>query len=157
MFDEIDQKLIQIIQTDIPLTLDPYGDIAREIGCSKTEVIQRLQSYSQSGRLKRISAVLHHRDAGYKYNGMLACIIPEDKIEAAGSALAAITQVSHCYERKTDSEWPYNLYGMVHGHTHEEVEQVVSNFVSKMQIQHYQILYSIEELKKASMIFFNPL
>lgn len=154
MFDEIDQKLIQIIQSDIPLTLDPYGDIAIEIGCSKNEVIQRLQSYSQSGVLKRIGAVLHHRDAGFRFNGMLACVVSEEKIEATGHALAAIPQVSHCYERKTDPEWPYNLYGMVHGHTQEDVEQIASNFVSKMQIQQYQLLFSIEELKKSSMEFF---
>lgn len=154
MFDELDQKLIQILQADIPLTLDPYGDIARETGCSKAEVMKRLQKYFQSGILKRIGAILHHRGAGYPYNGMLACIIAEDKIEAVGRFLAAIPQVSHCYERKTDPEWPYNLYGMVHGHTQEEVEQVVSNFVREMRIQQYQILYSTEELKKASMKYF---
>jgi len=154
MFDELDQKLIQIIQSDIPLTPDPYGDIAMEIGCSKTEVIKRLQSYSQSGILKRISAVLHHRDAGYQFNGMLVCIISEDKIENVGRTLAAIPQISHCYERKTDPQWPYNLYGMVHGHTQEEVEQVVSNFVRKMQIQQYLILFSTEELKKTSMKYY---
>lgn len=154
MFDELDQKLIRILQADIPLTLDPYGDIARETGCSKAEVIGRLQGYLQSGVLKRVGAILHHRDAGYPFNGMLACIVAEDEIEAAGQFLAAIPQVSHCYERKTDQEWPYNLYGMVHGHTQEEVEQAVSNFVQKMGIQQYQILYSTEELKKASMKYF---
>jgi DNA-binding Lrp family transcriptional regulator len=154
MFDELDKKLIGIIQSDIPLTLDPYGDIAREIGCSKAEVILRLRKYLQSGILKRIGAVLNHRDAGYKFNGMLACVVGEDQIEAAGRALAAIPQVSHCYERKTDPQWPYNLYGMAHGRTREEVERVVSNFVREMQIRKYQILYSMEELKKVSMKFF---
>jgi siroheme decarboxylase len=154
MFDELDQKLIQAIQADIPLTVDPYGDIAKKIGCSKEEVLGRLHRYTKNGTLKRIGAILNHRESGFPINGMFAGVVPKKQLEEAGTRLAAIPQVSHCYERKTYPNWPYNLYGMVHGKTKSEVEQVVKAFVQELQIQEYQILYSTEELKKSSMKYF---
>jgi DNA-binding Lrp family transcriptional regulator len=154
MFDEIDQKLIQAIQADIPLTLDPYGDIAKTIGCSKEEVLIRLHSYAENGILKRIGAILHHRDSGFPINGMFACVVPEGQMGEAGERLASLPQVSHCYERKTYPNWPYNLYGMIHGKTKSDVELVVKAFVQDMKIQKYEILYSTEELKKSSMKYF---
>ena len=43
MFDKIDISIIKSVQEDMPLTLDPYGDIAKNIGCNRTEVIKRLK------------------------------------------------------------------------------------------------------------------
>lgn len=154
MFDAVDQKLIREIQEDIPLTPDPYGAIAQKIGCSKEEVLRRLQSYAAAGILKRIGAILHHRELGFTVNGMFVCVVAPEQTEKVGAQLAALPQVSHCYERKTHPDWPYNLYAMCHGRTLAELEEVVAAFVREMEIREYEILYSTAELKKSSMKFF---
>lgn len=154
-FDLIDKALIRKIQKDIPLTVDPYESIAKEIGCSKDEVLERLQKMSESGLLRRIGAILKHRDSGYPVNGMIVCQVPEEKIEEAAARLSSFPQVSHCYQRKAYPDWPYNLYAMTHGKLEEEVENVVESFILEMDIKVYDILYSTEELKKTSMVFFS--
>ena len=154
MFDEIDKLLIREVQENMPLSLDPYGDIARKIGCTKEEVIKRLKNYSENGIMKRMVAILYHRDSGYPENGMLAAVVPERLLVDAGNKLSAEPNVTHCYERKSYVNWPYNLYAMIHGKTRNHVEGIVENFVNEMNVEDYQILYSVEEFKKTSMQYF---
>lgn len=154
MFNEKDRLLIREIQGNIPLTGDPYGDIAKKVGCSKDEVLRRLESYFEKGIIKRIAAILNHRDSGYTENGMFTAVVPVDKIENAGKKLTSVPNVTHCYERKCYLEWPYNLYAMIHGKSKEEVESLVKDFVHEMDIKDYQILYSTKEFKKTSMKYF---
>lgn len=154
MFDNNDKHLIQAIQQDIPLTLDPYGKLAEKIGCTKKEVLRRLQNLSDRGILKRIGAILRHRDSGYTVNGMLVCEVDKERIEWVGMKLSMLTNVSHCYERKGYTDWPYNLYAMVHAKTKSEMEQVVNSFTKEVGIKNYNILYSVKELKKSSMRYF---
>jgi DNA-binding Lrp family transcriptional regulator len=153
-FDELDQRLIREVQADIPLTLDPYGEIAARLGCGRDEVLRRLRNYAEQGIMKRVGAILHHRDSGFAANAMLVCAVAEERIAEAGERLAGLPQVSHCYQRLTTPDWPYNLYGMIHGRTTDEVERLARQFVVAMGIAEYQILYSVRELKKTSLKFF---
>ncbi len=156
-FDSIDIQLIREIQEDIPLTKDPYGDIAKKIGCPKQEVLDKLHRYQNEGRLKRISIILNHKDSGFEVNGMFVCVVPKEKVEEYGNKLAAISQVSHCYIRKSYPEWPYNLYGMIHGKEQKDVESIVKCFIEDTEICEYKVLYSLKELKKTSMKYFNSI
>ena len=40
-------------------------------------------------------------------------------------AMAAFPGVSHCYQRPTYPDWPYNLFSMTHGRTKDECEAVL--------------------------------
>ena len=39
--------------------------------------------------MKRIVAILNHRDSGYPENGMLAAVVPKDVLIGAGQNLSA--------------------------------------------------------------------
>jgi siroheme decarboxylase len=154
MFDQLDKLLVKEIQDNIPLSLDPYGEIAEKIGCTRKEVLLRLQKLKEKGYIKRIVAILHHRDSGYSENGMFAAAVPSGQIEEAGRILSRSSRVTHCYERKKYQYWPYNLYAMIHGRNKVEVETVVDNFTRSMEIEDYQLLYSTHEFKKTSLKYF---
>lgn len=154
LLDNIDIAIIKEIQDNIPLTVDPFGDIAEKVRCSKSEVLSRLERMVDSGIVRRIGSVLYHGNAGFKANGMFVCVVPDEQVEEAGRKLASIPGVSHCYQRRTYDNWPYNLYGMIHGRTKSEVEAIVKDFVEDMFISQYKILFSIHELKKVSMKYF---
>ncbi|TCL70909.1 DNA-binding Lrp family transcriptional regulator [Hydrogenispora ethanolica] len=152
--DLTDELLIREIQRDIPLNLDPYATIAEKIGCSKEEVIARLRTMRQEGSLRRIGAVLHHQVSGFTVNAMLVCKVSAGLVLAAGQQLAGLPEVSHCYQRRPQPDWPYNLYAMMHHRTRSEIEQAVAGFVGAFGIEEYELLYSIEELKKTSLVYF---
>ncbi|MFA5293709.1 MAG: radical SAM protein [Phycisphaerae bacterium] len=66
---------------------------------------------------------------------------------AAAEYLCQLPQVSHCYERQTLTNWPYNIYAMIHEKSVERIEQIVTQVVSEFKISKFQILPTIRSLK----------
>ncbi len=151
--DELEKRLIAELQENIPLTENPYLALGERLGISEDEVVRLLRKLKESGRLKRIGAVLRHQRSGYSANAMVVFRLPERDIERTGSELAESPLVSHCYRRAPCDGWPYTLYAMMHGKTDEEIESFVRRFASAHGIDDYRILRSEEELKKSSMLY----
>lgn len=148
--DDMDLLLVRELQGELPLTPDPYGDLAAKLGRPVDEVLLRLRAMGDEGTLKRIGAVLKHRNAGFTANGLFVCLVPEERIDEAGRSLAARGEVSHCYRRTPYPDWPYNLYAMIHGTSEEEVLRIAEAFVREEGASEHEILFSTEELKKTS-------
>ncbi len=61
----------------------------------------------ERGLLRRVAAILFHRRAGFSANGMGVWRVPEDRIAELGPRMAAFRGISHCYQRPTYADWPY--------------------------------------------------
>ena len=99
--DQLDKKIIKALETDIPLILNPYQKIAEDLNIDRAELLTRLQTLKERKILKRISAILHHRDSGYQANGMFVCHFNKQEIDELGKEISELEAVSHCYQRKT--------------------------------------------------------
>lgn len=152
--DEVDRKIISATQAGLPLTLHPYHDVASEIGLDVKEVISRMQRMTDLGVIRRTGIVPNHYKLGFKSNGMSVWHVPENKITELGAKVGSLDFVSHCYQRPQFlPEWPYNLFAMVHGTSHEEVDkkvQVISDLLADDDLAH-QILFSSKILKKTGL------
>ena len=69
-----------------------------------------LAHYEKIGVMRRYAAILRHRDAGFVANGMIVWKVPKERISEVGETLGAFPQVSHCYERPSYPDWPYNVF-----------------------------------------------
>ena len=149
--NEVDRAIMKAVEGDIPLHTDPFGSIAESVGCSRDHVLNRLKDWKQKGFLRRIGAVLHHRESGYGANAMIVCEVARNRIKRVSEKIASFENVSHCYQRRTHPGWPYNVYAMVHGRTGEDVEAFAAEIAGDKGVKRYRILYSTEEIKKTSM------
>ncbi|MCW8935676.1 MAG: Lrp/AsnC family transcriptional regulator [Gammaproteobacteria bacterium] len=152
--DDIDRKVISATQAGLPLTLHPYHDVAEQIGLKVEEVIARLQNMTDQGIIRRTGVVPNHYKLGFKSNGMSVWNVPDDKIKALGKKVGSLEFVSHCYQRpRFLPEWPYNLFAMVHGTSHEEVNEKVKKISELLAAddEGHQILFSSRILKKTGL------
>lgn len=154
MLDELDKKIISIMQDDFPIVSEPYREIASMVGISEDELLERLKRYKQSGKIRKMGAVLKHREVGYAANGLCAWIVPEEKIQEVGKIFSKSTVVTHCYARLTQPGWPYNFYTMLHASTREECHAVAEDLAKQAGIYEYIMLFSTKEWKKNSMQYF---
>ena len=83
-------------------------------------------AFLETGQMRRYAAVLAHRNAGFVQNGMGVWKVPEERLDECGAAMAAFRGVSHCYQRPTYPDWPYNLFSMTHGRTKADCEAVLA-------------------------------
>ena len=154
MLSDIEKKLISQIQEDIPLTSQPYREMAQRLKITEEEVLQILQDLCDRGVIRRFGATLRHQKSGYAANAMVAWQVDEDRIEEVGKAMASFKQVSHCYRRNPTNGWPYNLYTMIHANDEESCRQTARNMAREAAVENYSLLFSRKELKKTSMEYF---
>ena len=152
--DASDRRLISRMCGDIGDSLNPWRQVAEDAGLPEEEVLTRLEVYREKGMLRRVGAMLRHRSAGFEANGMSAWKVPADDVERVGELMAAVPEISHCYERPPVPDWPYNVYGMIHAATENEVRELANRIAKETGITDYQILFSGREFKKSSVHYF---
>ncbi len=150
-----DVPFVRALQLDLPLVPRPFAETAGQFGLSEGELLDRGRELEAAGILRRFSAVLRHRKAGYKANGMACWVVSPDRIEEVGRYAAGFPQVSHCYQRLAyPPRWPYTLFTMIHGQTEAEVEAVVAQIANETRLARYEVLYSTREFKKERVKYF---
>jgi DNA-binding Lrp family transcriptional regulator len=152
--DAIDRRLIRATQEGLPLSAQPYHQLAAMLHLSPEEVMTRLRRMLATGIIRRIGAVPNHYSLGYRANGMSVWDVADDDVAEAGSEVGALDFVSHCYHRPRHPPlWPYNLFAMVHGRDREEVEGKVAQIAKLLGAREigHAVLYSTRILKKTGL------
>jgi len=150
----LERAIVRKLQEDLPLVKEPYKHIADELGISEQELLSKINEMKDKKMLRRIGAILHHRTVGFKANAMVVWHVSEDRMMEVAHIMISFPQVSHCYERRTLPNWPYNLYTMIHSESLEVCEAIISQIIKITNIDTYEVLYSTKELKKSSMKYF---
>jgi DNA-binding Lrp family transcriptional regulator len=145
---EQDRAVINAAQRDLPLESRPFTGMAEAAGLDEEMFLARCRSLLDRGVMRRYGAAVNHRRAGYTANAMACWNIPADKVDEMGRRLAARREVSHCYERETNLQWPYNLFAMIHGHDRETCREIVREASEMSGWRDCLVLFSTRELKK---------
>lgn len=149
-----DKKLINALSKGIPFVLNPFEELAEETELSEEEVLKRIRRYQISGLIRRFGATLRHDRVGFTANAMSVWAISNDRVNEVGNLIASYKEVTHCYERVSHHDWPYNLYAMIHGKSKNECERIAADISKKAGINEYKLLYSTKEFKKTNMEYF---
>jgi len=150
---QIDRAIINILQQDLPLTTYPFSNMATQLNIDEEKFLNHCQSLKKRGIIRRFGASINHNQAGFKGNAMTCWIAPPDIIEIAGHKLASLKEVSHCYERKTNSMWPHNLFAMIHSNTREICQEIARKISDETGLSDYVMLFSTKEFKKTRVIY----
>jgi DNA-binding Lrp family transcriptional regulator len=155
MMDKTDKKIISVIQGDLPLHPSPFAVLAERIGMTEKALLERIRDLKEEGVVRRFGATLRHQEAGFSSNAMIAWLAPDDRIDEIGTIFARFREVTHCYHRATQKEWPYNLYTMVHGSNREACRRIAERLSRSAEVSDYLLLFSEKEFKKTSMAYFS--
>ena len=156
--DEKERRIIRAMQGVTEVRPDYFAALAEQVGLREWDLLSTLEIWRRKGRLKRIGLLLNHRKSGYAANGM-CCFRIDGETTEAGRALAALDEVTHCYERPTCAEFPYNLFAMVHGTSISEAERQFGMLKDRLAVlatppASSVMLLSTKEYKKTSMVFY---
>lgn len=152
----MDIAAIRELQEDFPLVPEPYRPMAERIGSSEAGLFDVARSLRLQGYLRRVAAVLHHREVGFRANAMGVWVVPPERSEEVGKIMGSFKGVSHCYLRPTYPDWPYNIFTMVHGQKAEDCQELIGAISHAAGITEYALLYSTKEYKKIRLKYFNP-
>jgi DNA-binding Lrp family transcriptional regulator len=145
---------IRALQTDLPAISEPWAPLAERYGFGVDALLAQGHEFLATGQMRRFAAVLAHRNAGFVYNGMGVWVVPTEDAAEIGRRMAAFTGVSHCYQRPTYPDWPYNVFSMTHGRSRDECEAVLRAISEETGLTDYIVLYSVREYKKTRLQYF---
>jgi siroheme decarboxylase len=147
---------IRELQEDLPIVVEPYAPMAERIGIPEARLFALAAEMQTQGYLRRMAAVLHHREAGFRANAMGVWVVPPERQEAVGRIMGSFKGVSHCYLRPTYPDWPFSIFSMVHGQKDADCQAIIDAIARATGISEYGLLYSTKEYKKIRLRYFTP-
>ncbi len=94
-----DLRLIDYLHGGFPLTDRPYLDVARELGWTEAQVLERLRALLNDGVLTRFGPLFQIERAGGQFV-LAAMVVPPARYEEVTQQLNAIPEVAHNYRRE---------------------------------------------------------
>lgn len=120
--DELDRKLLDIIQADFPLAPRPYLELGRRLGIGELEAYERVRKMRSSGLIRRLGANFQSSRLGFA-STLCAAKVPPDRLQAFIEAVNAIPGVTHNYER----DHVYNIWFTLICRSREEASAILKD------------------------------
>ncbi len=152
--DPIDRAIVVATQDGLPLVDKPYHEVARQVGISADEVMNRMERLLADGAIRRIGVVPNHYALGYKFNGMTVWDVADEDIPEAGRRVGELDFVSHCYHRPRHlPDWPYSLFAMIHAKEKAAADSLVERVAEALGplSRGHMVLFSSRILKKTGL------
>lgn len=152
---EIEVAAVRAFQELFMVTATPFEEPAALHGFASSAALLAVgNALLEHGLMRRFSAVLRHREAGFGANGMVVWEASDEECMRAGPIMATFAKVSHCYQRPAYDDWPYSLFTMIHGRATEEVDECIDALRRATGLEAHRVLYSTTEFKKARVRYF---
>lgn len=106
--DDVDQQLLNTIQTSFPLVTRPFEALGQALGLDEDEVMRRYARLKDERIIRQVSAIFDTRKLGYR-SSLVATAVDESRVDEAAEIINRHPGVSHNYRR--DHE--FNLWWTV--------------------------------------------
>ncbi len=140
--DGIDRRILDIIQTQFPLSPTPFKEVGERLGIGEEEVIERIRALKEKGIIRRIGATFEPRKLGFT-STLCAASVPEERIEEFVAVVNSYPGVTHNYERDHD----YNIWFTLIGRSKEEIERSIAEIEERTGIRGIKNLPTIRRFK----------
>jgi len=128
--DNIDKKLLDIVQGKFPLVAEPYGEIASLLEISEADVLSRLEKLKNDGIIRRIGAIFESKKLGYS-STLCAMRVPDQRVDEVAGIINEYVGVTHNYLR----EHHYNIWFTITARSQQELQKIMAEIREKSGIQ----------------------
>lgn len=93
-----DGRLLNVLQSGVPLVERPFADMGAPVGLSEGDVISRIAALKEARIVRQISAIFDTRSLGYQ-SSLVAMRVPPARENEAAAVVNRHPGVSHNYRR----------------------------------------------------------
>jgi DNA-binding Lrp family transcriptional regulator len=141
--DEVDKKILMLLQKGIPFCNRPYQQMADEIGgISEEEVIRRIGVLKREHIIRRMSGFFNSRKLGYT-SVLCAIRVPEEHIEEVAALLNRFPGITHNYLR----QHTYNMWFTLISGSKEELDKILQIIEQDERVEKVLRFYSQKRFK----------
>jgi len=119
MMTTLARQILDQYQRGLPLSSNPYAEMAENLGVSEQEVINTLRQLREQNIITRVGPVFDHHKAGA--STLVAMAVPPERLDAIADYINQYDAVNHNYAREHD----YNLWFVVTAADQTALEQTL--------------------------------
>jgi len=119
MMDELDRKIINVLQSGFPLSNEPYAEVAAQMGITETELITRLQGLLDNKTLSRFGPMYDAQKMGGSFS-LVAIQVPEEDFDTVTEVVNSYSEVAHNYQR----DHKFNMWYVIATETPVQIGEV---------------------------------
>jgi DNA-binding Lrp family transcriptional regulator len=126
VLDDIDRRLLDIIQTDFPLCPRPYAELGRRLGIAEKKALDRVRALRKKQVIRRLGANFQSSGLGF-VSTLCAAKVPEERLENFIAVVNAEPGVTHNYLRGHS----YNVWFTLISPSREEARAVLDGITER--------------------------
>ncbi len=128
--DQLDKDLLNLIQSNFPISPEPFKEIGEVLGISEEEVIERVKRLKENGIIRRIGASLNSQALGHT-STLLGAKVPEERLESFVEEVNKYPGVTHNYLRDHD----YNVWFTFIAKDRATIDKALEEIKGRSQVQ----------------------
>lgn len=133
--NELDHRILQVLQDEFPLSERPYEILTEKLGICCDELWQRTERLLDLGVIRRIGASLDSRKLGYS-STLAAISVEAGQVEQAAEIIGRYPEVTHSYLR--DDE--FNIWFTVIAADNKRIEAILEEIRSALSLESRHVL-----------------
>lgn len=119
--DQVDRKIINVLQGGFPVCDRPFQVAAQDIGIEEADLIARIDRMLKERVLTRFGPLFHAERLGGGLT-LAAMRIPENEFDRVADIVNGFPEVAHNYERENE----FNMWFVVATDTPERIQEVLN-------------------------------
>lgn len=127
--DQIDRKILNLIQAGFPISPEPYREIGDALGISEENVLARIGNMVDSGLIRRLGAIFDSKKLGC-HSTLCAMKVEESRIDEVAAVVNSYPGVTHNYLR----EHQLNMWFTATAQSIEDLEQMLNQIKTETGI-----------------------
>jgi DNA-binding Lrp family transcriptional regulator len=148
--DDLDRRLLSLIQKEFPLAKRPFLALGEILGASEAEVIRRAERLRDLGIIRRIGPILDMRKLGS--TGVLVALpVSDGRMEEVAEAVNGYQEISHNYLRPNDTD--YNMWFTISA-SEKRIEEILAEIKEKTDLD--QLVLPTKRIFKIGVRFEIP-
>lgn len=117
--DNLDRKIINLLQEGFPLTEEPYAEVAKQLEMDESDLLDRLKYLLDEKILTRFGPMYDAAKLGGDFS-LVAIKVPEDRFDEVTEIVNSYDEVAHNYHR--DHE--FNMWYVLATETVEKINDI---------------------------------
>ena len=127
--NELDKKILDLLQRGFPVCARPYDVIAEKLGIGVDALFGRVSSMLDSGVIRRVGVSLDSRKLGYA-STLAALRVKEEQVERAGDVVSGYFEVTHSYQRSDE----YNIWFTLIASSGERIGEILEEIRTELSL-----------------------